>query len=245
MAEFLTTTGCSHQLEQLITNSRERLVLISPYLQVSQIHLDRILEAEARGVQISVVCIKIKLRESQRDQLARITRLDLRFLENLHAKCYANESGMVITSMNLYEYSEKTNREMGVFLNAGEPSFGVAWREIESILAAARPEQLAAVGDDRSPTRDFRGKGDVPTRAVERRQASARGFCVRCRGSVRLDPERPFCIECYSTWSVYENEEYPERWCHDCGADADTSMARPLCRPCFGAPRRRSVGDTR
>lgn len=35
MAEFLTTTGISYNLEKLIKSSEEKLFLVSPYLQIA------------------------------------------------------------------------------------------------------------------------------------------------------------------------------------------------------------------
>ena len=35
MAEFLTTTGISYNLEKLIGNSEEKLFLVSPYLEIA------------------------------------------------------------------------------------------------------------------------------------------------------------------------------------------------------------------
>lgn len=36
------------------------------------------------------------------------------FCKNLHAKCYLNEDVGIITSMNLYEFSQINNNEMGI-----------------------------------------------------------------------------------------------------------------------------------
>ena len=36
MVKFLTTTGVSHQLEEIIKNADDRIVLISPYLRVNR-----------------------------------------------------------------------------------------------------------------------------------------------------------------------------------------------------------------
>lgn len=36
---------------------------------------------------------------------------------NVHCKCYLNENYLLITSMNMYEYSEENNREMGVLFS--------------------------------------------------------------------------------------------------------------------------------
>ena len=36
MAEFLTTTGVSYRLEEIIKSATERLVIISPFLRVNE-----------------------------------------------------------------------------------------------------------------------------------------------------------------------------------------------------------------
>ena len=38
------------------------------------------------------------------------------FCKNLHAKCYLNENRALLTSMNLYEFSQVNNYEMGVLV---------------------------------------------------------------------------------------------------------------------------------
>ena len=58
------------------------------------------------------------------------------FKKNLHAKCYANENSAIVTSLNLYNYSEMNNREFGVLLSKVNDS--IAYRkcikEIQSIV---------------------------------------------------------------------------------------------------------------
>jgi hypothetical protein len=44
---------------------------------------------------------------------------------------------MVITSMNMYEFSEKNNREMGVLVESSEAVYQEAVTEARSIVAAA------------------------------------------------------------------------------------------------------------
>ena len=36
MAEFLTTTGVSYHLEEIIKGAEERLVIISPFLRINE-----------------------------------------------------------------------------------------------------------------------------------------------------------------------------------------------------------------
>ena len=235
MTEFLTTAGISNRLEQIITGSRKYLTLISPYIQIPPILLERLHEAKARGVVITVVC-RENLRTEYRLQLQSLGGIRLKFMLNLHAKCYQNETGILISSMNFYHFSEKTNREMGIYLAAGTPAHDAAVEEITSIVSAAREWEGAKKpnGDTSSPSR----AGGVRTMFDRRppsthQPSSGRGFCVRCRRSVLFGVERPFCIDCYHSWAEYGNEEYAEAYCHDCGLPEETSMRRPLCRSCW------------
>ena len=43
------------------------------------------------------------------------------FCEHLHAKCYMNEKAALLTSMNLYEFSQRNNEEMGILVAAEGP----------------------------------------------------------------------------------------------------------------------------
>ena len=238
MAEFLTTNGCADRLEQLVTNARETLFLVSPYVQTAPIILERLIEASERGVEITLIYGKKDLRAAERVNLARIPRLKLRFLENLHAKCYASESGVLITSLNLYAYSDKTNREMGVLLSVQEPAYETAMREIRSMLVAAvdappsEAEASLAVEKGKSHPKMERSS------QTRRSSSESNGYCVRCHVDIALNSERPLCHDCFETWNLYANPDYPERWCHECGDEAETTMSRPLCTSCYRAATR-------
>lgn len=68
---------------------------------------------------------------------------------------------------------------------------------------------------------------------VGRAAAPTAGTCIRCGVRVPKNPEKPLCPSCYKAWAKYENPLYEESFCHDCGKAATTSLARPLCRPCY------------
>jgi hypothetical protein len=173
-------------------------------------------------VAITIVFGKEDLRRDQRALLAGLAGARLYFLPNLHAKCYFNESRMVITSMNMYAFSEKNNREMGVILAAGEPAYADAVREVESVIAAAEarpaaPEPQPAA--NAAPAAAPEGTADrvtvvVPTvrRSPPRSTRSQSGVCIRCRAPVPRDARRPLCEACYGVWAAYGNPDYPERW---------------------------------
>lgn len=117
MARFVSTTGISSSIEQIIKNSKKKLTLISPYLNPSDYFYRMLAEAEKRKVKVTLVYGKDRqLKPEVEKKLFSYKNLQIYFYLNLHAKCYFNESILLITSMNLLNYSEKHNREMGVFI---------------------------------------------------------------------------------------------------------------------------------
>jgi hypothetical protein len=141
MPQFLTTSGTSHLIEDIIIKASAELVLITPYLKLSRILAERLTEADKKGVRIRLVYGKSELHPSEKRQLDAMTNVELLYLENLHAKCYFNENALIVASMNLYEFSEKNNREMGILLTRRDDSecFADALAEAHSIMSAAKP----------------------------------------------------------------------------------------------------------
>ncbi len=60
----------------------------------------------------------------------------LSFCKNLHAKCYLNESECIISSLNLYEFSQINNNEMGILIRKYEDQdvFKDAYEEAQRII---------------------------------------------------------------------------------------------------------------
>jgi len=135
MAEFLTTTGTSHFIEQLIISATKDLILVTPYLKLTQNLVERISDAEKKGIRITIIYGKDELPKQEMKRLLSFKNIQIYFCKNLHAKCYHNESSMIITSMNLYEFSERNNREMGILIEKNKDAdiFYKALNEIESI----------------------------------------------------------------------------------------------------------------
>ena len=211
MAEFLTTHGTAFQIENVIAGAKERLTLVSPFLKLSKTLTERLQDAARRGVKITIVFGKEELEREQEHLLAGLADARLYFLPNLHAKCYFNEDRMVITSMNMYEFSEKHNREMGVLLEAGEPAYANALREVDSIIAAAE----ARVGGRATTPRDttYHPTETSWVHGSSRSHRRGSGVCIRCQASIPRDPWRPLCGDCYQVWSAFQNADYQELWC--------------------------------
>ena len=58
------------------------------------------------------------------------------FCRNLHAKCYMNEEMCIITSLNLYEFSQVNNNEMGILIQRAEDAqlYKDAYEEAQRII---------------------------------------------------------------------------------------------------------------
>ncbi|MDX2413563.1 MAG: hypothetical protein QNK33_00095 [Bacteroidales bacterium] len=80
------------------------------------------------------------------------------FHEDLHAKCYVNDNSMIITSLNLYEFSMANNKEMGIFLVKDDPNdrevFNEAYKEVDFLLeTSGRFEFKSGKSTDRPNTK--------------------------------------------------------------------------------------------
>jgi phosphatidylserine/phosphatidylglycerophosphate/cardiolipin synthase-like enzyme len=119
VARFLKNHGITNAIEDLIRNASRRLVLISPYLQLSDA-IKRTLEAKVRdGLAVQMV-YRTEKRLPDDKQWLEAQRIPALGLENLHTKCYLSESQCIITSLNLYQYSQVHNLEMGVLIDRRE-----------------------------------------------------------------------------------------------------------------------------
>ena len=221
MAEFLTTTGVSYRIEDIITNSEEYLTLVSPYLKFSKTLYERLKDATSRGIVTTIVFGKSELDYKQNELLETLPCLRVFYFENLHAKCYFNEKNMVITSMNMYEFSEKNNREMGIFLDRKKDNqmFEEASKETESIIASAELD-YSSIHETNNATKQSNNQHEY-------------GSCIRCARSIPLNPHAPYCPDCYHIWTEYGNPYYEEKVCHCCKKPEYTTIQKPMCYSCY------------
>ncbi len=136
MAKFLNTSGTNFFLEELIKNAKERLILISPYLRLND-RIKELLEDKDRlKIDIRIVYGKSDLHPDEIKWLQKLDYVRLSFCKNLHAKCYLNESECIISSLNLYEFSQVNNNEMGILIRKYEDNdvFKEAYEEAQRII---------------------------------------------------------------------------------------------------------------
>lgn len=122
MAKFLNTSATNYYLEELIKNAKERIILISPFLKLND-RIKELLEDKNRlKIDIRIIYGKSELQPEETTWLKSQDYIRTSFCKNLHAKCYLSENACIISSLNLYEFSQINNNEMGIFINKEEDS---------------------------------------------------------------------------------------------------------------------------
>ncbi len=228
MAEFLTREGIVDHIGRIIKEAEKEIVLISPYINADN-DTKKLIEDTTRAVTIHVIYGKReKLKQNEREFFDQRS-VKLSYRKDLHAKCYLNEKEAILTSMNLYEYSQLYNDEMGILVS----------REDDRELYEAIHKQAMEWKEDSSSV-DAPASGRRNARAARTRKeatqtvdAPLKGFCIRCKDDVPANLTKPHCSNCYSIWNKFKNKKFEEKYCHICGSKHTTTLAEPLCLTCY------------
>jgi hypothetical protein len=139
---------------------------------------------------------------------------------------------MVITSLNLYEFSMANNKEMGVLIDKNDPAdsqlFEDAYKEVDYInetsqrfeLNSPKPAFTKLVGNITSK--------EKPLPAT----SSVNGYCIRTGVEIPFNVEKPLSYDAYKKWNEFGDPEYPEKYCHFSGepSNGETSVCRPILK---------------
>lgn len=156
MAKFLNTEKLRYWIKELIKRSESELVIVVPYIKTSKEMYQTLKDADEKGIETTIIYRENKLTTEEKEKINLLKNLNLLHHPNIHCKCYFNGELAVICSMNLYEYSEKNNREMGILLhrtdleiesrryssNDEDELFQDAIHEIREIINGAKLERL-------------------------------------------------------------------------------------------------------
>lgn len=125
MAKFLTGNALNSELEKLFEGANEQIVLISPYIKLHDRYASTLrTKKENPKLEITVVFGKNEedlsksMKQDDFNFFKEFPNIQIRYERRLHAKYYANESAAILTSMNLYSYSQDNNIEAGVMTKA-------------------------------------------------------------------------------------------------------------------------------
>jgi len=125
MAKFLTGNELNSELEKILERADEQIVLISPYIKLHERYASTLkTKIDNPNLQITVVFGKNEedLSKSMKQEdfmfFKQFPNIEIKYEKRLHAKYYANEQAAILTSMNLYSFSQDNNIEAGVMTKA-------------------------------------------------------------------------------------------------------------------------------
>ena len=236
MAEFLTTTGVSYRLEEIIKSATERLVIISPFLRVNE-RIKELLEDKDRlKIDVRIIYGKNELQPEENNWLESMNSIRTSFCKNLHAKCYLNEREALLTSMNLYDFSQVNNNEMGILVSRdAEPAlYDDIFQESMRIVRISEEIRVKVARVSSAEKSNATSRAKTPAKGTRSNLAAPKsGFCIRCKTSISANPTRPYCNRCFASWRRFENKDYEEKHCHVCGTNHSSTLSKPLCLSCY------------
>lgn len=153
MAKFLNTSATNYFLEELIKAARDRLILISPFLRLNT-RVKELLEDKNRlKIDVRIVYGKNELQPEEINWLRELDYIRTSFCKNLHAKCYLNEENCIISSLNLYEFSQINNNEMGVLIQRSDDSelYKDAYEEAQRIIRISDEVRMSLEKVEKEP----------------------------------------------------------------------------------------------
>lgn len=256
MVEFCDTKEIAAGIQNIIQDARAEIVLVSPYIKADR-HISQRLASQANSnpeVRITVIYGK-KEQPEVRDWLKDLPSVEILFSPNLHAKCYLNEQVALVTSMNLYDFSEVNNDEMGLRVSAKDDRdlYGKIREDVRRIAEysevrrAAKPKSAPT---SKAPTAPKPAPASgipfpysfgitrpapqpAPSKPAPTSGIPKVGFCIRDKASIPANPIKPYCDRCFRSWNRYKDPEYEEKHCHICGKENDSTMVKPLCLSCY------------
>jgi phosphatidylserine/phosphatidylglycerophosphate/cardiolipin synthase-like enzyme len=245
LAKFINTRKAVSEIEDLIRSAGERLILVSPYLKLSK-DFRQLLEYRNAKDKVTVVVFgKQELKPDEMRFLQGLRFVVLKFNEDLHAKCYANDDRMIITSLNLYEFSMANNKEMGVLIDRSDPAdaqlFKDAMDEVDFIQSTSQRFDFVAPKAEAPPKPVepvAKARTAEPAPRAAERSAPAKsagrptGYCIRTGVEIPFNIEKPLSYDAYKKWSQYGDADYAEKFCHFSGepSHGETSVSRPILK---------------
>ena len=239
MAELLTTKEILVALENIIKKAEKFICIFTYNIKIDENYMSRLRNADKRGVKIIIVFGIEDTKPELIDWLQGLSNCTVYFKEYLHAKFFYNEKELLLGSMNLSEASARNNYELGALFKFDEnpEMFKKVKSEAKEIIEDAeewgkrkKVGRISVSKTEKKHNKTYRfvKVDSSPT------ESKFKGKCIRCGDKIKFDQEKPLCRNCYTDWAEWENEDYIETFCHNCGLKKDDiTFAKPECFPCY------------
>lgn len=123
MAKFLKGNDLNAELEKIFESAENSIILVSPYIKLHDRYKSSLLtKLQNDKLEITVLFGKNEddlsksMKQEDFDFFKQFPNIEILFEKRLHAKYYANEFKAILTSMNLYGFSQNNNIEAGILM---------------------------------------------------------------------------------------------------------------------------------
>tara|TARA_R110000737_G_scaffold336727_1_gene356392 strand:+ start:1677 stop:2534 length:858 start_codon:yes stop_codon:yes gene_type:complete len=256
MAEFLTPENLIKELRKIIVGAESFLMLVSPYIKLhDDIKSKLLLHAEDPNFQLFVLFGKNEnnlsksLSSEDFEFFKQFQNVEIRYVEELHAKYYANENKSIITSLNLHSFSIKNNIEVGVMFEqtlsekvwnfiseklVKEPSsdnkaFEYFYDLIENSTshykkrANIKSSLFGLIKKQEGNIVEVDNSEKIYSKEKKKEETqkpkSQSGFCIRTGVEIPFNIKEPFSINAFENWSKWKNKDFKEKYCHFSGEE--------------------------
>ena len=79
---------------------------------------------------------------------------------------------------------------------------------------------------------DVKPKKTAATAGTAKPAATLMGYCIRTGEEIPFNRDEPMSPKAFKSWVRFEDEDYPEKYCHFSGEPSDglTCMAKPILK---------------
>ena len=265
MAKFIAGNKLNLEIEQIIEKANESIILISPFIKLHN-RYQSALKTKMDNPKIAVTVVFGKNAEQMQksmtfadfDFFRQFPNIEIRFEKNLHAKYYANEKSAILTSMNLYSYSQDNNIEAGIITTnslATKATNFVIGGLVDDVDNEAYNYFLRVVNQsellfENRPVYEDKLFGltkkykesivqkdqlseffsNLEKKSAHGSIAIQYGFCIRTGVQIPFNLDKPLCDQSFKSWNQFKNEKYEENYCHLTGelSYGETCYSRPV-----------------
>jgi len=121
MSQFKYGHDLNASVEKIMRDAEKWLILVSPFIKLNHRYTDELKALKTRPKCRILICFGKSDGQYHKSFdtealvfLKEMPNIKIVYDERLHAKFYANESRSLLTSMNLYDFSQDNNIEVGV-----------------------------------------------------------------------------------------------------------------------------------
>jgi len=244
MIRILSTDGLASEIRDIIREARKIVILISPFIDEKSDIFDYIASQKEKTYSVPIFVITRTPSQihfnvsSHKNAIKKFCEIDncfVHYCPDLHAKCYCNESDLVITSLNMLPSSEEKNFELGVHINRydldGKP-FSDALLKVNDLCKMSVPmmNQIDSSGNF------------TPQKMI--------AFCIHTGENIDFQRsnddgglKKYIAYKAYKKLTLTQQQtNYHHNYCHLCGReynDKDTklfphaiTLENPFCKQC-------------